>query len=95
MRKKCPNGLPRSAGCCPGDNTMECPEGSDELGCPKPPTCHPVMVPGQNGDMTCSNECPLVCAYNQQRCEIRANSDPNCPDKKTYSCISDNSDPLA
>merc|ERR1712038_621635 len=89
-RVQCPVPCPGST--CPADDDMECPEGSDELGCPKAPTCRPMWMPDQNGALTCPNTCPMVCEYNQQRCEIHDHSDPNCPDKKTYSCVSDNSD---
>ena len=93
-RIRCPIPCPGST--CPADDDslQECPEGSDSLGCPNLPTCRPVLLPDINGEPTCTNPCPPVCDYGQQRCENTAN-DPNCPANKVYSCISDNADPTA
>merc|ERR1712038_869629 len=85
--------IPCHGSTCPDVyNDMECPEGWDDMGCPKTPTCHPRWLPDLDDDLTCSNMCPAVCADNQQLCVVSDHSDPNCPDKKDYSCISDNSD---
>merc|ERR1712228_356106 len=86
--------IPCHGSTCPSIfDYMECPEGWDELGCPKTPTCSPRWLPDLDGDLTCSNMCPPVCDVHQQLCVVSDHSDPNCPDRKDYSCISDNPDP--